>query len=44
MKSFVIIIATFLLSKTLLAEHITGGEMYYTFIGISSQPENINIK
>jgi gliding motility-associated-like protein len=35
MKRFVLIIATFFLSKTLLAEHITGGEMYYTFTGMS---------
>jgi gliding motility-associated-like protein len=39
MKRFVLILATFVLSKTLLAEHITGGEMYYTFIGISSSGE-----
>lgn len=36
MKRFLLILATFFLSKTLFAEHITGGEMYYTFIGISS--------
>jgi gliding motility-associated-like protein len=39
MKRFLLILATFFLSKTLLAEHITGGEMYYTFIGISSTGE-----
>ncbi len=35
MKRFLLIITTFFLSKTLLAEHITGGEMYYTFLGMS---------
>jgi len=39
MKRFLLILATFFLSKTLLAEHITGGEMYYTFTGISSTGE-----
>ncbi|MEP7373122.1 MAG: PKD domain-containing protein [Chitinophagaceae bacterium] len=36
MKRFLLIVITFLLSKTLLAEHITGGEMYYTFIGVTN--------
>jgi len=36
MKRILLILATFFLSKTLFAEHITGGEMYYTFTGISS--------
>ncbi|MGZ8553837.1 MAG: PKD domain-containing protein [Chitinophagaceae bacterium] len=35
MKRFLLIVTTFLLSKTLLAEHITGGEMYYRFTGMS---------
>lgn len=35
MKRFLLIVTTFLFSKTLLAEHITGGEMYYTFTGMS---------
>ena len=39
MKRFLVILATFLFSKTLLAEHITGGEMYYTFIGMSTSGE-----
>ncbi len=33
MKRFLLILLTIVLSKTLLAEHITGGEMYYTLIG-----------
>jgi len=35
MKRLLLITTTFFLSKTLLAEHITGGEMYYTFKGMS---------
>jgi len=35
MKRFLLILTTFFLSKTLLAEHITGGEMYYRFVGMS---------
>ena len=46
MKRFLLILATFLLSKTLLAEHITGGEMYYTFMGFRNRTISIqgNIK
>lgn len=36
MKRFLLIFTTLLFSKTLLAEHITGGEMYYTFTGMSN--------
>jgi gliding motility-associated-like protein len=37
MKRFLFILTAFLFSTTtLLAEHITGGEMYYTFLGINS--------
>ena len=39
MKRFLLILATIFLSKTMLAEHITGGEMFYTFTGISSTGE-----
>ena len=36
MKRFLLILATFFISKTVLADHITGGEMFYTYLGISS--------
>ena len=36
MKRILLILITFFLSKTLLAEHITGGEMYYRFTGIAA--------
>ncbi|MGZ8557001.1 MAG: PKD domain-containing protein [Chitinophagaceae bacterium] len=36
MKRFLLIITTLFLSTTLLAEHITGGEMYYRFVGIDN--------
>jgi gliding motility-associated-like protein len=36
MKRFLLIVTTILFSKTLLAEHITGGEMYYRFTGMSN--------
>lgn len=39
MKRFLLILAFFIFSKTVLAEHITGGEMYYTFRGITSTGE-----
>lgn len=32
MKRFLLILFTIVLSKTLLAEHITGGEMFYRFV------------
>lgn len=35
MKRLLIILALFFSSKTLLAEHITGGEIYYTFLGMN---------
>ena len=35
MKRFLLILITIVLSKTLLAEHITGGEMFYTYVGRS---------
>jgi gliding motility-associated-like protein len=34
MKRCLLILLTTLLSKTLLAEHITGGEMFYRFVGM----------
>src|SRR5688572_33335491 len=34
MKRVLLIITTILFSKILLAEHITGGEMFYTFQGV----------
>ncbi|RYZ47632.1 MAG: hypothetical protein EOP49_20820, partial [Sphingobacteriales bacterium] len=37
MKRSLLILFTLFLSKILLAEHITGGEMYYTYLG--STPE-----
>ena len=39
MKRLLLILTTFFLSKTLLAEHITGGEMYYRFTGIATNGE-----
>lgn len=36
MKRFLLILTTIFLSAIASAEHITGGEMYYTFLGISS--------
>lgn len=35
MKRLLLISTSFFFSTTLLAEHITGGEMYYTFTGMS---------
>ncbi len=39
-RILLILVATFFFSKPLLAEHITGGEMYYTYIGISSSGDH----
>ncbi len=39
MKRFLLILITVFLSKTLLAEHITGGEIYYRFDGITTNNE-----
>ncbi|MGK2863643.1 MAG: PKD domain-containing protein [Chitinophagaceae bacterium] len=39
MKRLLVIIATLFLSKSLFAEHITGGEMFYRFSGITSTGE-----
>lgn len=36
MKRFLLILTTLLFSKLLFAEHITGGEMYYTFLGVDA--------
>lgn len=36
MKRFIVILTSLLLSKALLAEHITGGEMFYTYLGFSN--------
>ena len=36
MKRFLLIAVILFLSKAVLAEHITGGEMYYTFLGINA--------
>jgi gliding motility-associated-like protein len=36
MKRITVILALFLITKTTLAEHITGGEMYYTLDSVSS--------
>ena len=33
MKRFIVILTSLLFSKALLAEHITGGEMFYTYTG-----------
>jgi gliding motility-associated-like protein len=33
MKRFIVILTSLLFCKTLLAEHITGGEMFYTYVG-----------
>src|SRR5687767_7881193 len=33
MKRFIVILTSLLFCKTLLAEHITGGEMFYTYMG-----------
>ncbi len=39
MKRLLVIIATLFLSKSLFAEHITGGEMFYRFSGITATGE-----
>lgn len=36
MKRFIVILTTLLFSKALLAEHITGGEMFYSYVGFSN--------
>lgn len=36
MKRFLLALSCIFFSQTLLAEHITGGEMYYTFLGVSN--------
>jgi gliding motility-associated-like protein len=43
MKRFLLILATFLLSKTLWAEHITGGQIYYTYTGQSNGMYNYHV-
>ncbi len=39
MKRLLVIIVTLFLSKSVFAEHITGGEMFYRFTGISATGE-----
>ena len=36
MKRFIVILTSLLFSKALLAEHITGGEMFYSYTGFSN--------
>lgn len=43
MKRFLLILSCVFLSKTLLAEHITGGEMYYTYLGFSNGMHNYRV-
>jgi gliding motility-associated-like protein len=43
MKRLLIILTLFFSSKTLLAEHITGGEIYYVFQGVSNGNYNYKI-
>ena len=40
-RILLILTATFFFTKPLLAEHITGGEMYYTYVGISSSGDHL---
>ncbi len=40
-RLLIILITTVLFTKPLLAEHITGGEMYYTFKGVASNGDYI---
>lgn len=43
MKRFLLILSCIFFSKTLLAEHITGGEMYYVFTGFSNGTYNYKV-
>lgn len=43
MKRFLLILSCFFFSKTLLAEHITGGEMYYIYNGFSNGTYNYSV-
>lgn len=43
LKRFVLILSSLFFSNTLLAEHITGGEMYYTYTGFSNGNHNYHV-
>jgi gliding motility-associated-like protein len=43
MKRFIVILTSLLFSKALLAEHITGGEMFYSYMGFSNGQHQYHI-
>ncbi len=43
MKRWLLILTTFLLSKIAFAEHITGGQIYYTYAGMSGGNYQYNV-
>jgi gliding motility-associated-like protein len=43
MKRFIVILTSLLFSKALLAEHITGGEMFYTYTGFANGQHQYHI-
>lgn len=43
MKRLLLILTTFFISKVLLAEHITGGEIYYSFVSVNGNMYTYNV-
>jgi gliding motility-associated-like protein len=43
MKRFIVILTSLLFSKALLAEHITGGEMFYSYMGFANGQHQYHI-